>query len=227
MRIVIVGVGDIGRELAENLIRRGGNELVLIEADERRAEQLASELDALVLHGDGTDPELLKKARVEEADALIATTDSDAINTVIAMLGHRMGVGNLIVKLNDVGLRAACREIGVTKIIAPKIAAAAEIFASLYGFDRLDFSLVVRGGLQLQEVEVAPDSDAVGRRLSELDLPKGALVVAVLREQGERALVPRGETKLEAGDVLLVLGEDGGVLERVQRLLGQPETTST
>ena len=219
MRVVIVGAGDIGRELAENLIRRGGNEVVLLDADEGRCEQLADELDALVLCGDGTDPELLKKARVEEADALVAATDSDAINTVIAMLGSRMGVENIVVKLNDVGLRAACREIGVTKIIAPKISAAAEIFASLYGFDRLDFSLVVRGGLQLREMEVAPDSEAVGRRLSELALPEGALVVAVLRERGERALVPRGETKLEAGDVVLVLGEREDALARVREML--------
>ena len=219
MRVVIVGVGDIGRELAENLTRRGGNEVVLVDSDEGRCEQLAAELDALVLHGDGTDPELLKKARVAEADALIATTGSDAINTVIAMLGHRLGVPNIVVKLNDVGLRAACREIGVRKIIAPKISAAAEIFASLYGFDRLDFSLVVRGGLQLVEIELPPDAGAVGRTLGELELPKGALVVAVLRERGERALVPRGDTKLQAGDVLLVLGEREATLEKVKEAL--------
>ncbi len=219
MRVVIVGVGDIGRELAENLIRRGGHEVVLVDSDEGRCEQLAAELDALVLHGDGTDPELLKKARVAEADALIATTGSDAINTVIAMLGHRLGVPNVVVKLNDVGLRAACREIGVRKIIAPKISAAAEIFASLYGFDRLDFSLVVRGGLQLVEIELPPDAGAVGRTLGELELPKGALVVAVLRERGERAFVPRGDTKLQAGDVLLVLGEREATLEKVKEAL--------
>jgi len=219
MRVVIVGVGDIGRELAENLIRRGGNEVVLVDSDGERCEQLAAELDALVLHGDGTDPELLKKARVAEADALIATTGSDAINTVIAMLGSRLGVENIVVKLNDVGLRAACREIGVKKIIAPKIAAAAEIFASLYGFDRLDLSLAVRGGLRLTEVELPPDAGAVGQTLEELELPRGALVVAVLRERGERALVPRGDTRLQAGDVLLVLGEHEDTLAKVREAL--------
>ncbi len=217
MRVVIVGAGDIGRELAENLIRRGGNEVVLIDSDEKLAEQLASELDALVLHGDGTNPELLKKARIEEADALVATTGSDAINTVIAMLGHRMGVQNIIVKLNDVGLRAACQEIGVRKIIAPKISAAAEIFASLYGFDRLDFSLVVRGGLRLAELDVGA---AQGKRIHELELPQGALIVAVLR--GEDALIPRGETKLEEGDVLLLLTESTSVLEKVKKQLTPP-----
>lgn len=81
MRVVIVGLGDIGRELAENLARRRNNELILIDADEKRCERLAGEIDALVLHGDGTDPEILKKAKLEEADALVATTHSDAINT--------------------------------------------------------------------------------------------------------------------------------------------------
>jgi trk system potassium uptake protein TrkA len=214
VRVVIVGVGNIGRELAVNLSHRGNVELVLIDADEGRCEELAGELDALVLQGDGTDPEILKKARVAEADALVATTGSDAMNTVIAMLGHRMGVQNIIVKLNGVGLRAACQEIGVRKIIAPKISAAAEILASLYGFDRLDFSLVVRGGLRL--VELSADG-AVRKRIAELELPGGALVVAVLR--GDDALVPRGQTKLEEGDVLLVLVESGAVLEKVRKLL--------
>jgi len=218
MRVVIVGVGDVGRELAENLARRGSSELVLIDIDDERCEKLAAELDALVLRGDGTDPEVLKKARLAETDALIATTGSDAINTVIAMLGSRMGAQNIIVKLNDVGLRAACQEIGVRKIIAPKIAAAAEILASLYGFDRLDFSLVVRGGLRLVELSAG---GARGKRLSELELPQGSLIVAVLR--GDRAIVPRGETRLEEGDVLLTLVESENTLERVRKLLEAQE----
>lgn len=218
MRVVIVGVGYIGHELAANLSHRGNVELVLVDVDEGRCEELAGELDALVLHGDGTDPEILKKARVAEADALVATTGSDATNTVIAMLGNRMGVPQVIVQLDGVGLRAACREIGVSKIIAPKISAAAEILGALYGFDRLDFSLVMRGGLRL--VELSADG-APGKRIAELDLPEGALVVAVLR--GDDVLVPRGQTKLQEGDVLLVLVESGSVLDRVRKLLTPPE----
>ena len=215
MRVVIVGVGEIGRELAENLARWKNNELVLIDIDQKRCEQLADELDALVLHGDGTNPEILKKAQVAQADALIATTGSDAINTVVAMLGHRMGITQMIVKLNDVGLRAACQELGVTKIIAPKISAAAEILAALYGFDRLDFSLVIRGGLRLVELSVG--AAAAGQPLAELGLPEGVLVVAVLR--GEEILVPRGKTTLQAGDVLLTLAESEAALEKAKRLL--------
>lgn len=215
MRVVIVGIGDIGRNLADTITRHEKSEVVLIDIDEKRCEQLAAEVDALVLHGDGTNPEILKKARTGEADALVAVTGSDALNTVIAMLGHRLGVKKIIVKLNDVGLRAACQEIGVTKIIAPKISAAVEILASLHGFGRLDFSLVVRGGLRMIEMGVG---HAAGKRLSELAMPESVLVVAVLR--GDRVVIPRGQTRLEENDVLMVLVENENQVEKLRRILG-------
>lgn len=214
MRIVIVGLGDIGRELAEDLGHHGSNELVLIDLDEKRCQELSGRLDALVLHGDGANPEVLKRAEIERADALVATTASDAINTVIVMLGSRFGVKRMIVKLNDTGLRAACEEIGVEKIIAPKISAVAEIVGVLYGFNRLDFSLVIRRGMRL--VEFAAQA-VVGQRLSEVEIPDGAVVVAVLR--GEEVLGPRRGVKLGSGDRLLVLVEDVEVEKRVRQVL--------
>ena len=143
-----MGIGEIGRELANNLARKEHNELVLIDKDEDRSETISSEFDALVIHGDGSDPEILKKAQIRKADALVALTGSDPVNTVIAMLGHLMEEKKIIVKLNTYGLRAACREIGVDAIIAPKIAAAAEIVSTLFGFDRVNFSSVASGGLR-------------------------------------------------------------------------------
>jgi trk system potassium uptake protein TrkA len=215
VRVVIVGIGDIGRNLAETISRHEKGELILIDVDEKRCEQLAAEVDALVLHGDGTNPDILKKARMAEADALVAVTGSDALNTVIAMLGHRLGVRKIIVKLNDVGLRAACQEIGVTKIIAPKISASVEILASLHGFGRLDFSLVVHGGLRMVEMGVG---QAAGKRLSELAMPESVLVVAVLR--GDRVVIPRGQTKLEENDVLMVLVENENLMDKLRKILG-------
>lgn len=216
MKVVVVGIGGVGRKLADTLSRRENVQLVMIDSDEQHCKHLASEFDALVINGDGTDPEILKKAGVAEADALVASTDSDPLNTVIAMLGHRIGVPKIIVKLNDVGLRAACQEIGVSRIIAPKISAAAEIMAVLSGFDRLDLSLMVQGGLHIVEVGVG---NASGRFLHELELPDGILIVAIMR--GEKVLVPRGKTRLEENDVLLVLLESEAMLETLKKILAQ------
>ncbi len=127
MKVIIVGIGDIGRQLAEELSARGGFTLVLIDRDPEKCEILSQELDALVLNGDGTEPELLKDAGSSEAHALIATTESDAMNMVIAILGKRLSIDKVIVKLNTLNLRGTCREVGIDHVIMPKITASMEI----------------------------------------------------------------------------------------------------
>jgi trk system potassium uptake protein TrkA len=213
LRVIVVGIGDIGHELARDLTRDGRHQVVLIDTDESRCEELSRELDALVLEGDGTNPELLQKALVEEADALVASTSSDALNTVVAMLAKRFGVEKIIVKLKDLGLRAACQEIGVARIIAPSFSAAAEILAALHGFGRPDLSLVARGGMRFAELE----AKGVEGTLSELGLPDGALVLTVVH--GEEVLLARGKTKVEQGDSLLLLVEDDSALEAARAVL--------
>lgn len=215
MRVVIVGGGDVGRELAATLAREGRNQAVLIEADERRCERLAGELDALVLCGDGANPEMLRKAGVGESDALAAVTGSDAINTVIAMLGRRMGAPKIVVKLNEAGLRAACEEMGAVRVVTPKLAAAADVMSALHGFERLDLSLLMLRGARLAELDAGSGR---GKRIADLGLPQASLVVGVIR--GEETIMPPGRTVLEPGDVLLVLAENDAVLEEVRGILG-------
>jgi len=213
MRVVIVGMGETGLELANNLARKKNNELVLIDQDEQRCEALSSDFDALVIHGDGSDPEILKKAQVPEAAALIALTDSDPINTVIAMLGRLMEVPKIIVKLNTYGLRAACQEIGVEAIIAPKIAAAAEIVSALFGFDRINFSSIASGGLRLDLVAAGKKK---GKKISDFEVPDGAHPVAVLRQE-DQMLIPKENLALEENDQILLLTENDEVLEKVRQ----------
>jgi trk system potassium uptake protein TrkA len=216
MRVIIVGIGDIGYELARDLTRSGSHELVLIDNDEARCEDLSDEFDAFVLEGDGTHPELLQKALIEESDALVASTNSDALNTVIAMLAKRFGVPTIIVKLKDLGLRAACQEMGVARIIAPSISAAAEIFGALHGFGRPDLSLVTRGGLRFVELEV---QGIDGTSLAELDVPHGVLVLTVVR--GEEVLLARGKTRLQQGDLLLLLVENEHAFAKMKGLVNR------
>ncbi len=214
MRVIIVGIGDIGHELARDLTHGGSHQVVLIDTNEALCEDLSQDLDAFVLEGDGTNPELLQKALVEEADALIATTNSDAINTVIAMLAKRYGVPTIIVKLKDLGLRAACQEIGAAHIIAPNISAASEILAALHGFGRPDLSLVTRGGLRFVELDV---QGIDGESLAELGLPDGVLVLTVVR--GEDVLLARGGTRIQVGDSLLLLVENEQAFEKTKSVL--------
>lgn len=215
MRVVIAGAGSIGRELAGDLFREKDNEIVFIDTDESKCEKVSEEFDALVLNGDATNPDILKKAQISEADALIALTDNDAINTVIAMLGNRFEVKKIIVKLNDLSLRSACEEVGVKKIVTPKISASAEIYTSLFGLEHENLSLVVKGGIRLVTLEV---NKAVGKKISDLDFPDGTHIIAIKKE--DTVKLPRKEIKLSEDDELLILIEKRELLDKLKKILG-------
>lgn len=149
MKIIVVGLSPLGRRLADELSGRKGVELVLIDQDEATCQGAADRYDALVLQGDGTDPELLAKAGAAEAQALVAATGSDALNTVVGLLAKQAGTKQVVVVLDDLALRTACQAVGVDRVVSPVWAAASEIRAFLLGEGALDFSVAVSGGARV------------------------------------------------------------------------------
>jgi len=220
MRVIIAGLGDVGTQLAEDLTYREGFELVLIDQDEEKCEALSGEFDALVLHGDGTEPELLESAGAKETDALIATTESDALNMVIAVLGKKFAIPQVVAKLHKTSLRTTARELGVDHVISPKLSAATEITSLLHGYDVLDFSLLVQGGARL--LEISP-GDYAGNKLKDIDLPEGTLIASILRDGV--AHIPRGETTLQENDILIIITESETKEEETKELFGQLRTS--
>lgn len=220
MRVIIVGLGDVGTQLAEDLTTQKGFELVLIDQDEDKCETLSGEFDALVLNGDGTEPELLESAGAKEADALIATTESDALNMIVAVLGKKFSVPRVVAKLNKTSLRTTARELGVDHVVSPKLSAASEISSLLHGYDVLDFSLLVRGGARL--VEISPGKMA-NKSIEEIHLPEGTLVTSIFRNGA--AIIPKGETKLRRDDILVIISESEGKENKIKNIFGELQTT--
>lgn len=216
MRILITGGGALGRQVARDMSEAGGNEIVILDSDEAVAAELADELDALILHGDATDPQMLGKAQISDADALVVATGSDATNTVIAMLGQRASVERIIVKLNANALRPALEAIGVSEIVAPTMAAAARIESALHGESRTDLNELVQGRLQLGQVSAGSDVD--GKRISDLDLPDAAILIAVIGN--EEASLARPDHRLAEGEIVAVVAESEDALDHCRKALG-------
>jgi len=213
MKIVVVGLGPLGRRLADELSGKRGVELVLLDRDEVTCKAAADKYDALVLQGDGTSPELLSKAGAQEAHALVAATGSDALNTVIGLLAKQAGTKEVVVVLNDLALRTACQAIGVDKVVSPVLAAASEIQAHVLGKRELDFSVAVSSGARVAELTPGPFS---GKKLGEIPIPKGVAIPVILREG--KAVVPEAGTPLRQEDVLVVVAEDDRRLEAARAL---------
>lgn len=216
MRVIIVGIGSIGKELARNLSRRSNMELVLIDSDEEKCEDLSRDFDALILHGDGTESNLLDKAGAREADALIASTESDPLNTVIGMMAKKMKVPKVIVKLTDINLRTVCKEIGVDYIVSPTLSAVTEISSLLYGHEILDFSILIRGESRL--IELSPGKTA-GKKVRNIDLPIGSLIISIIREG--HAVIPKGNTEILENDILLILAESDKIANKLKDIFGE------
>ncbi|MFW6049157.1 MAG: NAD-binding protein, partial [Candidatus Bipolaricaulota bacterium] len=175
----------------------------------------------LILHGDGTEPELLESAGANNADALIASTESDALNLVIAILGKRFSVPKVVAKLNKTSLRATSRELGVDHVISPKMSAATEISSLLHGYNVLDFSLLVQGGARL--VEITP-GELVSKKIRDIDLPEGTLITSIFRNGV--AIIPKGNTKLNRQDILVIITENEEKEQKIKELFGELQTTN-
>jgi trk system potassium uptake protein TrkA len=214
MYVVIVGAGDIGTPLIE-IATASGNEVVVIERDEVRAEAAATDYDCLVLNDDATLKATLKDAGTDRADALISTTDRDATNIMVCLLAQELDVPDVVSVVHDPEHLNVFRQIGVNGMENPQRLIAEQLYRAVNRPSVVDF---MRIGERAEVFEVAVDdhSPVAGRTIAAADeqglLPAEVLIVAVERE-GEEPITPRGETRIEAGDLLVVYSGEGATPE--------------
>lgn len=219
MRIIIVGAGAVGSYLAERLSSEG-QDVVVIEDDERRAAQLQEGIDALVLHGNGASSHMLEEAGAEKADLVIAVSNSDGANVLACFTAKELGSATTIARIEDPEIREGADRLGVDVVIDPSATAAEELvgIVGLGGASELvhfaDGQLVMVGGL------VAPKAPLTNGPLRQLRLRQAewGWVVAALVRDG-RTIVAHGDTMVRAGDHALVMTTDDHV-DDATRLLG-------
>ncbi|KUO41052.1 MAG: hypothetical protein AVW06_01815 [Hadesarchaea archaeon DG-33-1] len=217
MYVIIVGGGQTGSRLAKRLADRGNN-VVVVEKDEKRAHELAAELDVLVINGSGADVDTLKDAGVDKADVLVALTQADEVNLMGCELAKKMGVSRVISRVNDEKHAKMFEELGVDVAIGI-ISAAVMLFEKAVCGPGVSGLLGIGGGKgEVVEVTVKANSKAVGKKIKELRFPKGATLAMITR--GDELIPPRGETEIWAGDLITVVGKSGDVLKVTKYLRG-------
>ncbi len=219
MRIIIVGAGAVGSHLAE-LLSSEGQDVVVIEDDERRAAQLQETIDALVIHGNGASAHSLEEAGASKADLLIAVSNSDGANVLACFTATELGTTTTIARIEDSEIREGADRLGVDVVIDPSATAAEELvdIVGLGGASELiqfaDGKLVMVGGI------VAPNATITAGPLRQLRVREAewGWVVAALVRDG-RTIVAHGDTLVRAGDHALLMTTDDRV-EDATRLLG-------
>lgn len=210
MHVLIIGGGKAGAHLGQ-LLAEAGHGLTIIEQRPEVAAQLSRELPrATIVVGDGSAPRTLRSAQIHQADVVATVTGADEDNLAIALLAHdEFRVPRVIARVNNpknawlftpaMGVDAAVNQAGIMAQLIQEEISVGEMVTLLK---------LRRGELTLVEERLAAQSQAVGRSVAALDLPRTAKLIAIVRKGG--VIVPHDDVTLEADDELLALAERGG-----------------
>ena len=218
MRIIIIGAGAVGSYLAERLSAEG-QDVVVIEDDERRAAQLQETIDALVLTGNGASAPTLEAAGAEKADLVIAVSNSDGANVLACFTATELGAKTTIARIEDPEIREGADRLGVDVVIDPSATAAEELTALIGSGGASELIHFADGQLVMVGGTVAANAPITGDTLKELRLRNAewGWVVAALVRDGE-TIVAHGDTEVRPGDHALVMTTNDRISEASQML---------
>ena len=208
MYIVVAGAGKVGYHLSKELISQG-HEVVLIEQDRARAQEVAEELGSVVIPRAADEGRWLIEAGVERADVVIAATGDDEDNLIICQLAELLAVRSqvkkprTIARVNHPGNEQFMRLLGVDATVNPTSMMLAVIEESLSTHPSVHLMTLRQAGIELMEFIISSSSPAVGQKLIDLRLPSGVAIPLILR--GPDAVRPQDETVFIAEDTVIAL----------------------
>lgn len=211
MKSIIIGGGKIGYYLLKTLKERNYN-VVLIESNKYICQSIAEDIDADIICGDGTDIDVLKDAGIDEAEVIAAVTGADEENLVICQIAKStFNISETIARVNNPKNMAMFKALGVDKTVC-----STAVIANLieYEFDKDNFKIIQtfeRGAMILVEIKIDKDSIWCDNFIKDLDLPGECVVTSILRD--DKAVYPRGNTRIMEYDNILVLTNNAGLLE--------------
>jgi len=205
VKVAIAGAGNVGTAIAKDLAANG-HDVLLIERDPDLVERLRSSVaDVTWVAADACEVDSLDAAGMAQVDVAVAATGDDEDNLVISLLAKQeFAVPRVVARVNHPSNQWLFNEswgVDISVSTPQLITALVEEAVSVGSLVRLlQFE---RGNAHLVEVTLADGSPAAGSALVDLQFPRDATVVAVVR--GDRLVVPRGDTMLSAGDEVMVL----------------------
>ena len=217
-RVMIVGGGNIGRRLAKTL--EHSYQVKLIEYNKKACASLAADLtNTLVLNGDGTDEKLMQQENVSEVDVFCALTNDDENNIMSALLAKQGGARKVISLINRSAYVGLVQGGKIDIAVSPAQVTIGSLLAYVRQGDVAAVHSLRRGAAEALELVAHGDrlsSKVVGRRIEEIDSPKGATIGALVR--GEQVIIAHHDTMIEAEDHIIVFVNDKRMVRKVERL---------
>lgn len=218
--MIIIGAGKVGWNLARELLDKG-NEVTVIENNRDRYLTVEQELEHSVQYGDASELWVLERAGIGDADMVIAVTGDDEDNLLICQMARdKFAIPRVIARCNNPRNRSHFELLGIRPYVS-----ATDLILRLIEHEVPSYGLVhlldlPDEQLEIIEVLIEEGSPVAGKRVADLDMPRGSLLISILR--GGRGTVPTGETVLNAGDEVLAVLEQT-IEAEVTAFFGIPE----
>jgi trk system potassium uptake protein TrkA len=219
MNIVIAGAGKVGYFLAKRL-SQNKHKVSIIDKDKVICDEIAKELDILVINGDACEPDILMQADIACANVLAAVTGDDEDNLIVCQLAkEKFNIHRTVGRVNNPDNEKTFSELGIdvpvddTKIIAKIIEEEASYsdFVNLLSFKR--------GKLSIVRVDLPENAPVIGKYVHEIKWPENSTLVSILR--GEEVIIARGDTVFQPGDDIIALTLVGNEPALLSLLIGR------
>ncbi len=221
-KIMLVGGGDIGFYLAQWLEKKGFS-VKVIERNDKRAEFIADRLKkAIVIRGDGTDQNLLMEENVMDIDTFIAVSNDEEANILSSLLAKRLGANRCISLIDKPEYLSMVSTIGIDVGVSPRLASVSGILQFVRRGKILAVTQLMEERVEAIETVAMETADIVSRPLKEIKFPQGALIGAVVRENGD-VVIPEGETLIQPGDKVIIFTLAKAVPKIEKMLMVKPE----
>ena len=217
MRVVVVGAGEVGYNIAD-ILSTEGSDVIIIDKDEERLKTVAENLDVQTITGSGSSPQILKAAKLDQSEMIVAVTDSDETNMVACLLASVLSKGALkIARIRNMELDQNVAifdkdHLNIDLCINPERESVNNVMDLIEypgASEIIDFG---RGRIKLAAFNVSSNCVAVGKQLHEIkEMCKehDFLIVSIIRK--EEPIVPSGKATIKENDYIFVLSESENV----------------
>jgi trk system potassium uptake protein TrkA len=204
MRIIIVGAGEVGFQLAKFLSAEN-IDVVVVDRNKEKIKRIAEDLDVATIEGEGGSPSVLEEAGANEADILLAVTDMDETNMIACLVAKEMfqiprnvaRIRNLEYFSNEVLLHS----LGINPAISPEVEAAKAVIRLIEVPFAADVEDYEGGRVKVIGFRIPPDSALIGKEFKNLDLSKPRVLIGAI-QRGDRVIIPSGNDVLKKNDII-------------------------
>lgn len=228
MKIIIVGCGNVGSAIAEQLSYEGHN-ITVVDVNEKLVNGVSDAYDVLGVVGNGASLNIQREAGVDNADLLIAVTGADELNLLCCLIARKAGGCHTIARVSnpvysrEIGFIK--EELGLSMIINPQMAAAQEIGRLLKFPSALKVDSFAKSRVELVIYKVPEDSVLCGVKLRDLTTKVKCNVLIPIVERGEEVMIPDGEFELAAGDEITIVSPAENTIDFFKKM-GDPTSVT-